>query len=205
MCCNSASIELATGSTCKTDCCVTRTQEGPVRGLSMSSIWISKLGMSLFRKVPVSLSQFWQDINRLLPFCSSRVAVTRHVGSWNLPLSGPSHQAHSVYLCYSEHRDATRGHDESIGSPWATARAGLQHDERAATEAPSNHDACWNQQQGEFRAEWSTEHLPHLSLCWRWTSGDTLSLLRLGKARSRFLSGDLVQEGCEEHVWAVSL
>ena len=36
-----------------------------------------------FGRVPVSLSEFWQDINRLLPFRSYRVA------SRNLPLSGP--------------------------------------------------------------------------------------------------------------------
>ena len=47
------------------------------RGLSMSSVWISKLGMSLFRKVPESLPEFRQDINRLSPFRSSRVAVSR--------------------------------------------------------------------------------------------------------------------------------
>ena len=35
-----------------------------------------RLGMSLFREVPVS-SEFRQDINRLSPFRSSRVAVSR--------------------------------------------------------------------------------------------------------------------------------
>ena len=44
---------------------------------SMSSVWISKLGMSLFWKVPPSLLEFRQDINRLLPFRSFRVAVSR--------------------------------------------------------------------------------------------------------------------------------
>ena len=42
--------------------------------------------MSLFWKVPVSLLEFWQDINRLSPFRSSRVAVSL-VGIY--PLQGP--------------------------------------------------------------------------------------------------------------------
>ena len=42
--------------------------------------------MSLFWKVPVSLLEFWQDINRLPPFRSSRVAVSL-VGIY--PLQGP--------------------------------------------------------------------------------------------------------------------
>ena len=45
--------------------------------LSMSSVWIWKLGTSLFWKVPISLSEFRQDINRLSPFHSSHVAVSR--------------------------------------------------------------------------------------------------------------------------------
>ena len=43
----------------------------------MSSIWILKLGMSLFQKVPMLLLEFQQDIDRLSPFCSSCVAVWR--------------------------------------------------------------------------------------------------------------------------------
>ena len=51
---------------------------GPCKGvLSMSSVWISKLGMSLFQKVPVSLSEFQQDINNVSAFRSSPVAVSR--------------------------------------------------------------------------------------------------------------------------------
>ena len=41
----------------------------------MSPVWISKLGMSLFRKVPVSLSEFRQDINRLSPGCVYTSAI----------------------------------------------------------------------------------------------------------------------------------
>ena len=55
----------------RSETCVALLQRALKGGLSMSSVWPSKLGMSLFRKIPMSLSEFWQDINHLLPFRSS--------------------------------------------------------------------------------------------------------------------------------------
>ena len=43
----------------------------------MSSVWLSKLGMSLFWTFPLFLLEFRQDISLLSPFRSSHVAVSR--------------------------------------------------------------------------------------------------------------------------------
>ena len=59
-------------------------------GLCMSPVWISKLGMSLFRKVPVSLSEFQHDITTSMLTEFGRklyLALTRH-GLWSTFLSG---------------------------------------------------------------------------------------------------------------------
>ena len=79
----------------------------------MSSVWISKLGMSLFWKVPVLLSKFRQDKNRLSPFRSPRVAVSRPCR--NLPLTGPYQCAKSnkwgtfVSICSVYYQSSTHG------------------------------------------------------------------------------------------------
>ena len=74
---------------------------GPV-GLSMSSVWISKLGMSLFRKVPASLLEFRQDVDCLSPFrCVAWQNLPTTRTSWCLGVHFPLNvHLREVFFCW---------------------------------------------------------------------------------------------------------